>query len=168
MNGRRTLKNRMLMVTLLIAVPVFLVLFIINMRSRDDMHKELLREYQTEVTADVAKVDVLFNMLEETLLSFPLNNSDLRTVSDAQDRDNDFWLANQRLLNRVNGMSSVSAADFMTFLYFPDKDIFYNYQENQELTAFIKEQIAGLGQEPPGNWTVAEMADDGYFVRVLD
>lgn len=165
----------MLLAALLTAIPVFLALSVTNMQNRDNLRRELLQEYQTEVTSRAARADVLLHMLEEALISFPMNNSDLPKVAEAEERDADFWLANQRLLNGINSLNSISGAESTAFLYFPRQDIFYNDRENEELSQYIKEGLdasasggAALAFAGTASWGVLENEDGGYFFRTLD
>lgn len=161
----RTLKSRMVFVTLLAAAPVLICLFAVNMRSRDNMRAEILREYEAEMMAGAARMDVLLNMLEEMLVNFPLNNPDLRTVAYAKELDSDFWLTNQRLMNQLNNMSKASVAEFKPFIYFPDKDIFYNFLENEELADRIQSSLDDWDR--PAGWEWIDAGEE-YFVYILD
>ena len=94
MKRPRTLKRRMLLVTMLTALPLLCILLAMNMRDREKVRREILKEYQAKVTEESAKADVLLRVLEESVASFPLNNSDIWTVAGAQDMNKDFWLSN--------------------------------------------------------------------------
>lgn len=167
MKRTRTLKRRMLLATMLTAFPLLCILLAMNVWDREKMRREILKEYQAEVSEESAKADVLLRVLEESVASFPLNNSDIWTVADGRDMNKDFWLANQRLLNRINDMQKTSPADFKMFLYFPEKDIFYNYMENEELTVILKKKMQDEKQKN-GKWEVVKADEEIYFVYVLD
>ena len=64
-------------------------------------------------------------------------------------------------------MQKMSPADFKMFLYFPGKDIFYNYMENEELTVILKEKIQDEKQKN-GKWEIVKADEEIYFVYVLD
>ena len=59
----RTLKRRMLLVTILTALPLLCILMVMNMRDREKMRREILKEYQAKVSEESAKADVLLRVL---------------------------------------------------------------------------------------------------------
>ena len=98
MKERVSLNIRLFLVTMCIAVPVIAALFFTGIRERSSAKKERINEIQADVEVEMSKIDTQLKFLRNSLANLVMDDSELKSIADADEEDTDFWLANQDVL----------------------------------------------------------------------
>lgn len=169
LQNRNSLRMRFLMVNIIVAIPVLALILWVNVRNRESARQEEIGSYQSALDISASRVDMFFSMLEESVISLPVNNSEFLDIAVTEETDTEFWILNRQLYAKVENQISVSEAEFEIFVYFPLTDVCYNDKINGELTQIILEKISEKEENSlNGGWELVSVGDTDYFLRILD
>ena len=141
MKERVSLNIRLFLVTMCIAVPVIAALFFTGIRERSSAKKERINEIQADVEVEMSKIDTQLKFLRNSLANLVMDDSELKSIADADEEDTDFWLANQDVLEKINNQTAELDSGFTVFVYYPKNGVFYNYKKDSLVSEFVQQQI---------------------------
>lgn len=141
MRERVSLNIRLFLVTMCIAVPVIAALFFIGIRERTSAKKEKINELQADVGVEMSKIDTQLKFLRNSLANLVMDDTEFKHIADEDEEDNDFWLANQTVLEKINNQTAELDSEFTVFVYYPENGVFYNYKKDSLVSEFVRQQI---------------------------
>lgn len=147
MKERVSLNIRLFLVTMCIAVPVIAALFFTGIRERSSAKKERINEIQADVEVEMSKIDTQLKFLRNSLANLVMDDSELKSIADADEEDTDFWLANQDVLEKINNQTAELDSGFTVFVYYPKNGVFYNYKKDSLVSEFVQQQNADKTEE---------------------
>ena len=149
MKERVSLNIRLFLVTMCIAVPVIAALFFTGIRERSSAKKERINEIQADVEVEMSKIDTQLKFLRNSLANLVMDDSELKSIADADEEDTDFWLANQTVLEKINNQTAELDFGFNVFVYYPENGVFYNYKKDSLVSEFVRQQITDQAELSP-------------------
>ena len=140
MKERISLNVRLFLVTMCIAVPVIAALLFTGIRERESARNEKINQLQSDVEIEMSGIDTQLKFLRNSLINLVMDDGDFRHIASAKEKDSEFWLANQRVLEKINSQTADMDSGFTVFVYYPENDVFYNYMKDIQVSDFVKEQ----------------------------
>ena len=141
MKERISLNVRLFLVTMCIAVPVIAALLFTGIRERESARNEKINQLQSDVEIEMSGIDTQLKFLRNSLINLVMDDGDFRHIASANEKDSEFWLANQRVLEKINSQTADMDSGFTVFVYYPENDVFYNYMKDIQVSDFVKEQV---------------------------
>ena len=89
----------------------------------------------------MSKIDTQLKFLRNSLANLVMDDSELKSIADADEEDTDFWLANQDVLEKINNQTAELDSGFTVFVYYPKNGVFYNYKKDSLVSEFVQQQI---------------------------
>ncbi len=163
-----TLNFRLLVVTALITIPILLVLLWMNRTGVAGLRAQKLAQSQVEVTSEISQIDTIVELLDISLINLTANNPDFRLVASTQEKNLEFWRANQRSKLKISNLSDASTLAYTVFAYYPKPQIFINSRVEPDLTYQIREAVDEEAGLPIKNhWNTLKSSDTYYTARVI-
>lgn len=100
MKERISLNVRLFLVTMCIAVPVIAALLFTGIRERESARNEKINQLQSDVEIEMSGIDTQLKFLRNSLINLVMDDGDFRHIASAKEKDSEFWLANQRVLEK--------------------------------------------------------------------
>ena len=169
MKERVSLNIRLFLVTMCIAVPVIAALFFTGIRERTSAKKERINELHADVEVEMSRIDTQLKFLRNSLANLVMDNAEFKHIADEDEEDNDFWLANQTVLEKINNQTAELDPGFTVFVYYPENGVFYNYKKDIEVSEFVRQQINEQAElSAYRQWSTIWCAGQPYLFFLLD
>lgn len=169
MKERVSLNIRLFLVTMCIAVPVIAALFFTGIRERTSAKKERINELHADVEVEMSRIDTQLKFLRNSLANLVMDNAEFKHIADEDEEDNDFWLANQTVLEKINNQTAELDPGFTVFVYYPENGVFYNYKKDIGVSEFIRQQINEQAElSAYRQWSTIWCAGQPYLFFLLD
>lgn len=164
-----TLNKRLFIVTMCIALPIIAVILWTGFQNKNSQRKAKFAQDTSEVEIAVSQLDTMIELLQNSLNNLSLDDSDFKLIATAREPSTEFWLANERVMQRMASQAGVISLEFTPFVYFPDVDIFYNYKVQPEMAELIREQVVHKAETPlEKNWHTLWCDDSAYLYFIID
>lgn len=121
MKERISLNVRLFLVTMCIAVPVIAALLFTGIRERESARNEKINQLQSDVEIEMSGIDTQLKFLRNSLINLVMDDGDFRHIASAKEKDSEFWLANQRVLEKINSQTADMDSGFTVFVYLSGK-----------------------------------------------
>ena len=169
MKERVSLNIRLFLVTMCIAVPVIAALFFTGIRERTSAKKERINELHADVEVEMSRIDTQLKFLRNSLANLVMDNAEFKHIADEDEEDNDFWLANQTVLEKINNQTAELDPGFTVFVYYPENGVFYNYKKDIGVSEFVRQQINEQAElSAYRQWSTIWCAGQPYLFFLLD
>jgi two-component system sensor histidine kinase YesM len=166
---RVSLNIRLFLVTMCIAVPVIAALFFTGIRERTSAKKERINELHADVEVEMSRIDTQLKFLRNSLANLVMDNAEFKHIADEDEEDNDFWLANQTVLEKINNQTAELDPGFTVFVYYPENGVFYNYKKDIGVSEFVRQQINEQAElSAYRQWSTIWCAGQPYLFFLLD
>ena len=169
MKERISLNVRLFLVTMCIAVPVIAALLFTGIRERESARNEKINQLQSDVEIEMSGIDTQLKFLRNSLINLVMDDGDFRHIASAKEKDSEFWLANQRVLEKINSQTADMDSGFTVFVYYPENDVFYNYMKDIQVSDFVKEQVQSKDYISRfSQWSTVWCGEKAYLFFMLD
>ncbi len=169
MKERISLNVRLFLVTMCIAVPVIAALLFTGIRERESARNEKINQLQSDVEIEMSGIDTQLKFLRNSLINLVMDDGDFRHIASAKEKDLEFWLANQRVLEKINSQTADMDSGFTVFVYYPENDVFYNYMKDIQVSDFVKEQVQSKDYISRfSQWSTVWCGEKAYLFFMLD
>ena len=137
----QTLTGKITIVILLIVLPVIFIVYFNGRSTRDSWQNQQITKAEDDLALSASSINHVFDLLEETLLYLPINNSSFHQLTDFPQSDTQkHWSLVIRIKEQLSSIKEIYPFMENIFVYYPGQDLFLNDQINPEMTAVIKEQ----------------------------
>lgn len=139
----QTLTGKITIVILLIVLPVIFIVYFNGRSTRDSWQNQQITKAEDDLALSASSINHVFDLLEETLLYLPINNSSFHQLTDFPQSDTQkHWSLVIRIKEQLSSIKEIYPFMENIFVYYPEQTFFLNGQVNLEMTAVIKEQTA--------------------------
>lgn len=169
MKKKISLNVRLFLVTMCIAIPVIAALFFTGIRERASARKEKINEIQSDVEIEMSGIDTQLKFLRNSLINLAMDDSDFRNIATSEEKNTEFWLTNQRVLEKINNQMDEVDNGFTVFAYYPEPDVFYNYLKAPSVSEFVRKQAEGERQtQAYSQWSTIWCEGTPYLFFMLN
>ena len=166
---RVPLNVRLFLVTMCIALPIILALFFTGTGERKSARNEKITELQSEIEVEMSKVDTQLRFLRNSLVNLAIDDSYIGSVASGDENSTEFWLNNQKVLEKINNQTAEIDSGFTVFIYYPNNDLFYNYKKDTAVSDFVRKQIEDkVDLSVYSQWSTVWCDDEPYLFFMLD
>ena len=166
-NKRQKLNNQMLILMACVVIPILAFVGYVGIRANHTQLNKLLSEEQANVQSHVYQMDLLLEMLENSLAYLSTEDVRIRDIATADTQDTDFWIDNNAIVQKMKNLTVINPLKFTTFIYYPKQDIFYNYELDHDFSEQIRQMIENQDEDSmPESWDITE-CNGKYYIYVL-
>ncbi len=166
---KKTLNKRLLIVTLSIAIPFIALIGFWGVNEQKRSREEEIEKNQKEIEITVSQMDTMLELMENSIVSLVMYDSDLLEAATETETTTNFWLSNQKISQKLSNLTNVSSIKFVPFIYYSQNDTFYNNKVNEEMTNLILNQIRNKSENPLlKGWQTLWLEDEAYLYLIIE
>ena len=136
----QTLTGKITIVILLIVLPVIFIVYLNGSTTRDTWQEQQITKAEDELALYASSMDHIFDLLEETLLYLPINNSSFHQLTAFPQSDTQkHWSLVISIKEQLSSIKEIYPFMENIFVYYPDQELFLNDQVNPQMTTVIKD-----------------------------
>ena len=165
----QTLTGKITIVILLIVLPVIFMVYLNGRNTRDSWQNQQITKAEDDLALSASSINHIFDLLEETLLYLPINNSSFHQLTAFPQSDTQkHWSLVIRIKEQLSSIKEIYPFMENIFVYYPGQDLFLNDQVNPQMTAVIKEQsIKNTGKKSTSRLWHTISTSEGYYLYWL-
>lgn len=165
----QTLTGKITIVILLIVLPVIFIVYLNGSTTRDTWQEQQITKAEDELALYASSMDHIFDLLEETLLYLPINNSSFHQLTAFPQSDTQkHWSLVISIKEQLSSIKEIYPFMENIFVYYPDQELFLNDQVNPQMTTVIKDTMTQNEETKTASrlWHTIS-TKDGYYLYWL-
>ena len=165
----QTLTGKITIVILLIVFPVIFMVYQNGRSTRQNWQEQQITKAEDDLALYASSMDHIFDILEETLLYLPINNSSFnQLVSFPQSDTQRHWSLLISIKEQISSIKEIYPFMENIFVYYPEQNLFLNEKVNPEMTAVIRKQAENFSGSAASSklWNTVSTAN-GYYLYWL-
>lgn len=164
----QTLTGKITIVILLIVFPVIFMVYQNGRSTRQNWQEQQITKAEDDLALYASSMDHIFDILEETLLYLPINNSFNQLVSFPQSDTQRHWSLLISIKEQISSIKEIYPFMENIFVYYPEQNLFLNEKVNPEMTAVIRKQAENFSGSAASSklWNTVSTAN-GYYLYWL-
>lgn len=164
----QTLTGKITIVILLIVFPVIFMVYQNGRSTRQNWQEQQITKAEDDLALYASSMDHIFDILEETLLYLPINNSFNQLVSFPQSDTQRHWSLLISIKEQISSIKEIYPFMENIFVYYPEQNLFLNEKVNPEMTAVIRKQAEDFSGSAASSklWNTVSTAN-GYYLYWL-
>lgn len=164
----QTLTGKITIVILLIVFPVIFMVYQNGRSTRQNWQEQQITKAEDDLALYASSMDHIFDILEETLLYLPINNSFNQLVTFPQSDTQRHWSLLISIKEQISSIKEIYPFMENIFVYYPEQNLFLNEKVNPEMTAVIRKQAKNFSGSAASSklWNTVSTAN-GYYLYWL-
>lgn len=168
-NKRQKLNSQMLILTACVIIPVLLFVGYVGIRANHTQLNKLLAEEQADVQSSVNQIDLLLEMLENSLAYLSTEDIKIRDIAMADVQDTQFWMDNNAVIQKMKNLTVINPLKFTTFIYYPSQNVFYNSEVDIDFSQQVRQMYEERDVVPISeSWDITEYNGKNYIYILMD
>lgn len=165
----QTLTGKITIVILLIVLPVIFMVYLNGRNTRDSWQNQQITKAEDDLALSASSMNHIFDLLEETLLYLPINNSSFNQLTAFPQSDTQkHWSLVIHIKEQLSSIKEIYPFMENIFVYYPEQDLFLNDQVNLEMREIIKDQtVKNTEKKSPSKLWHTISTSKGYYLYWL-
>lgn len=165
-----SLNGKISIVMLFIVLPSFLVLYLNSLNIKKNWQSQQITKTENEIILYTSAIEDSIQLLEESLLYLPLNNDHFQQLSLSSSKlrsdTQEYWTSVLKIKDQLNSIQDIYSYVENIFFYYPEQNLFLNYEVNPEMTAIIQQLPENSFEKDTGLWHISETSKGAYLYWV--